>query len=140
MIVLCNLEQLLANDKQLSTTFILTSLSIPLKHCFNALSGAETYDPSCHGYIVIIEPDDDIKAVETETGCPIFSDWFGESQYGDADYTPSYDHLEAHLLFYELGFITNDEGYTVLIIVPKLTGIDTSLLKLCREYAQPGSS
>ena len=140
MIVLRHPDQLAAHCDQLKTELLIVSLSLVLQQCFRDLSGEETYDPNVHGTIVVAERGDNATLIEKETGCPILSDWFGDSHYGNDDFAPSYDHIEAHLLCYELGFITNDEGYTVLIIVPKLNGIDTSLLKLCREYAQTGSS
>lgn len=140
MIVLRHPDQLTALCDQLKTELLLASLSLLLQQCFRDLSGEETYDPSVHGTIVVAESGDSATLIEKETGCPILSDWFGASHYGNDDFAPSYDHIEAHLLCYELGFITNDDGYTVLLIVPKLTGIDSDLLSLCREYAQYESS
>jgi len=130
----------MAHCDQLKTELLIVSLSLLLQQCFRDLSGEEIYDPNVHGTIVVAESGDSATLIEKETGCPILSDWFGASHYGDADYAPSYDHLQAHLLCYELGYITNDDGYTVLLIVPKQTGIDTDLLSLCREYAQHESS
>jgi hypothetical protein len=63
---------------------IIVCLSSMLEQRFRDLSGEEVYDPDCHGYIVIAEPGDEVSALEEETGCPIFSDWFGDSHYPDA--------------------------------------------------------
>lgn len=112
---------------------IIVCLSTLLEQRFRDLSGDEVYDPNCHGYIVIAEPGDEVKALEEETGCPIFSDWFGDSHYPDADFTPSFEYLDDTPLCYEMVFIINDGGFAVLLFVPKLTGIDADLLNMCRE-------
>ncbi len=88
------------------------------------------------GRCVIVEPGDNLAAIEQAIGCPIQSDWFGDSQYGEADFAPAFDWLTAHVLCYELGYILNDDGMTLLLIVPKLTGIDTELLRLCQTCSE----
>ncbi len=129
MIVLKDPAQLSGNQP------IISCLSTLLQRRFHDLSGEEIYDPACHGYIVIAEPGDDVKALEEETGCPIFSDWFGESHYPDDDFTQSFEYLDDTPLCYEMVFILNDSGFAILVFVPKLTGIDADLLNMCRENA-----
>jgi hypothetical protein len=34
-----------------------------------------------------------------------------------------------------MGFTLNDDGFTMLLIVPKLSGVDSQLLKMCQENA-----
>jgi len=122
----------LRDPSQLPNHPIIVCLSTLLQQRFRDLSGDEPYDPDSHGYIVIAEPGDDVKALEEETGCPIFSDWFGGSHYPDADFTPSFEYLDDTPLCYEMVFILNDGGFAVLLFVPKLTGIDADLLNMCR--------
>jgi hypothetical protein len=112
---------------------IIACLSTLLQQRFRDLSGDEVYDPYCHGYIVIAEPGDEVKALEEETGFLIFSDWFGKSHYPDRDFTPSFEYLDDTPLCYEMVFIINDGGFAVLLFVPKMTGINADLLKMCRE-------
>jgi hypothetical protein len=102
---------------------IITCLSALLEQRFRDLSGDEIYDPDCHGYIVIAEPGDEVKALEEETGIPIFSD----SQYP----TTSFEYLDDTPLCYEMVFIINDGGFAVLLFVPKMTGVNADLLKMC---------
>ncbi|HEY8098589.1 MAG TPA: hypothetical protein VIE65_21190 [Methylobacter sp.] len=136
MIVLRHPNQLAAVYEGFISAVIITSLSALLQHRFTDLGADVIYDPDEHGYIVLVEPGDDVKALETETGCPILSDWFGDSRYGDEDYAPACEWLEEHPLCYEMGFILNDSGTAMLLIVPKLDGIDAELLSMCRENAQ----
>jgi hypothetical protein len=137
MIVLRDPAQLSAHYDRSTTAILIASLSMLLQQRFRDMSGEEVYDPDCHGYIVIAEPGDEVKALEEETGCPIFSDWFGDSHYPeDVDFAPSFEYLDDTPLCYEMVFIINDGGFAVLLFVPKLTGIDTQLLSLCREHNQ----
>jgi len=138
MIVLKDPAQLAVHYDQLVSALLMASLSTVLAQRFQHMSDGEVYDPEEHGYMVIAEPGDDMKALEEDT-CPIFSDWFGDSHYPDAGFAPSFEYAAEYPLCYELVFITNDSGYAILVFVPKLTGIDEQLLSLCREYAEPES-
>jgi len=96
---------------------IVSSLSEVLVQRFQDLSGDES--SNCHGYIVIAEPGDGVKALEEETGCPIS---FFEYIYDDP-------------LYYEIVFILNDGGSAILVFVPKVEGMDADLLNLCQDCA-----
>ena len=140
MIVLRNSDQLnaspeSANPLTATKTILLMALTNLLRRQLEALSEPETYDPNEHGYIVIAEPGDALSTLEAETGYPLLSDWFHENQYGDDDFAPTFEWLDNHPFCYEMGLVLNDNGFTVLLIIPKLTGIDAQLLNLCREYA-----
>jgi hypothetical protein len=111
MIVLRDPAQLAAPYEPFVSALLMTSLSTVLAQRFRDMSDGDFYDPEEHGYIVIAEPGDDPKTLDEGTGCPIFSDWFGDSRYPEA-------------------------GFAVLLIVPKLTGIDQQLLNLCRENVE----
>jgi hypothetical protein len=139
MIVLRDPAQLSAHYDQLGTAIIMASLATALQQRFRDMSEGNVYDPEAHGYMVIAEPGDDMKALE-EASCPIFSDWFGDSHYPDAGFAPSFEYAAEYPLYYEMVFIANDSGFAILVFVPKLTGIDAQLLSLCREYAEPAET
>lgn len=139
MIVLRDPKQLTQqSDSQntvasISKALIFTVLADSLEQHFQALSEPDNYDSQQHGYIVIAEPNDTVALLEKETGCPIFSDWFQDSHYGDEDFAPAYEWLDDQLFCYVMGFTLNDNGFTVLLIIPKLSGVDGQLLKMCQE-------
>lgn len=140
MIVLKDPAQLAAHYDQFNTAFLITSLSTVLAQRFRDMSESNRYDPEEHGYIVIAEPGDDMKALEAET-CPIFSDWVGsDCHYPDEGFAPSFEYAAEYAVYYEMVFIVNDSGFAILVFVPKLTGIDEQLLGLCREYAEPSTA
>jgi len=117
----------------ISTVLIITVLADSLQQNFQALSEPDHYDSQEHGYLVIAEPNDTVAQLEKETGCPILTDWFQDSHYGDEDFAPAYEWLDEQLFCYVMGFTLNDNGFTVLLIVPKLSGVDSQLLKMCQE-------
>lgn len=115
---------------------LLASLRLLLQQRMADLAAGAAYDPDEHGYLIVAEPGDTAKALEAASGCPILSGWFGDSHYGEIDFAPACEWLDEYLLFYELGFVTNDSGTTTLVIVPKLNGVDCRLLAMCRDYAE----
>ena len=112
MIVLKDPTQLPLYDQP-----IVASLSEALVQRFQDLSGDES--PHCHGYIVIVEPGDGVKALEEYTYCSI----------------SSFEYIYDDPLYYEMVFIFNDGGSAVLVFVPKVEGMDAELLNLCRDCA-----
>jgi hypothetical protein len=122
-------------SKSTTTAFIVTVLADSIKQHFQALGELDNYDAEQHGYIVIVEPNDTIALLEQETGCPILTDWFQDSRYGDEDFAPAYEWLDEQAFCYVMGFTLNDDGFTMLLIVPKLSGVDSQLLKMCQENA-----
>ena len=109
------------------------------KQRFAQILDGEAYDCDRHGYMIVVEPGDSVTALEEESGCPILSDLFGDTRFGDPDFTPATEALEEHASCYELVFIFSDEGAGVLIFVPKVDGIDPELLAMCAAYAVPAA-
>jgi hypothetical protein len=136
MMVLRDPAQLAVPYESFVSALLMTSLSTVLAQRFRDMSEDGFYDPEEHGYIVIAEPGDDPQTLDEGTGCPIFSDWFGDSRYPDSGFAPSFEYLAEYPLCYEMVFIANDSGFAVLLIVPKLTGIDPQLLNLCQENVE----
>ncbi|MGZ4954258.1 MAG: hypothetical protein ACXV8Q_04020 [Methylobacter sp.] len=137
MIVLRDPSHILAATESLNRALLLASLASFLQQRFRDMSEDGVYDTETHGYIVLAEPGDDPKVLDEAAGCPIFSDWFGDFQYPDSGFAPSFEYLAEYPLCYEMVFIANDSGYAILVVVPKQTGIDAQLLNLCRDYAEP---
>lgn len=82
------------------------------------------YDPDEYGYFIVVEPGDTVAELEAETGWPILDD-------------PFYESLEEHDAFYEMLFITTDDGFGITLFVPKAENISGDLLVMCRSQATP---
>ena len=89
------------------------------------------------GEFIAVDPGDTIADLEKASGCAITTDLFGETHYGDPDFVPNHEWLEHHQdeHCFEMVFITNDDGYFTVLLIPDDPGIDFDLLSLCREYS-----
>ena len=63
-----------------------------------------------------------------------YSGPFSAARYGEADYVPVFEFAEEHPTCYEVGFIFNDGGYGIVLIVPKADA-DAEVLGYCQQYA-----
>ena len=106
---------------------------------FVQICSGEPYNVDSHGYVIVVEPGDAVATLEAESGCPILHDIFGEARFGAPEFSPATEALEEHASCYELVFIFSDEGAGVLIFVPKVDGIDATLLAMCAAYAVPAA-
>ena len=104
---------------------------------FDEILAGEAYDYDRHGYMIVVEANDSVKALEKETGCGILHNFFDDARFGDPEFTPSFEALEEHASCYEMVFILNDDGFGIDIYIPKQPGIDADLLAMCAEYAAP---
>ena len=104
---------------------------------FAQVFAGEEYDPDRHGYLIVVEPGDRAEELESESGCPLLRDLFGEVRFGDPDFTPAAEAINEHASCYELVFVLNDDGYGIEILVPKADGVDPELLAMCAQFAVP---
>lgn len=93
-------------------------------------------DLSDIGCFVIAEANDTIEDIEKGANCYITTDLFGEADYGDPEYVPSFEWLEQHAEegCYEITCIMTDDFFTA-VFVPDDPGIDPKLIAFCREYS-----
>lgn len=93
------------------------------------------------GMFIVAEPGDTVSDIEHTGGIWITTSLFGDAKYGEEDFSPSFEVLEAHSGHcFELVHILNDDGYCVIVIVPETKGMDTELIRFCREYATPAAT
>lgn len=105
---------------------------------FREVSADEPYDPDVLGPFVLVEPGDTLEAIETQTSCWLSSSLFDENvRYGDEGYVPSFEFLEEHPACFEAVFIFNDGGYGTVLLISKAENMDPTLLRYCREFAEP---
>lgn len=88
-------------------------------------------------HFVIVQVGDIVAEIEQQCGFPILRNWFDDTCFGDADFTPCFEVLEEHRRCYEMVFILNDDGYAIDIFIPKVIDIDPELLAMCKQYAVP---
>jgi hypothetical protein len=101
------------------------------------LNGEDPCDHEVWGYFLIVEPGDTVQAINTQLGFSILCNrWTGVS-FGHGGFTPSWEVMNAHAHWYELVFVLSDDGFGVVVFIPKTVGIDPELLAMCARYAIP---
>ena len=95
----------------------------------------EDYDPNLHGYMIVVEPGDTVDAIEAECKCRIWRTHSGDVRVGV--YETSFEFVEEHTTCYEMAFVLSDDGYGIELFIPKVAGVDSTLLALCAQYATP---
>ena len=102
---------------------------------FEEISQDQPYDPTLLGYFVVVEPDDSVSALETQTGCSIVRGRCDGDQYGQPGFAPAFEFIEEHPHCFEMVFILSDDGFGIDLFIPKVRGIDLQLVALCVSYA-----
>jgi hypothetical protein len=87
----------------------------------------------------VVEPGDEVDALEKASGCPVLRNTFDDARFGDSEFTPAAEVIEEHAGCYELVFIFTDDGYGIEIFVPKADGVDPELLAMCTQFAVPAA-
>ena len=106
-----------------------------LEQRFIAISQDGVYDPDSMGYFVVASPGDTLDRLEEATGYPIVHSWVNSAEFGDEDFAPGWEWLAEHSSCFEMVFVPNDGGFTLVLIIPKHPCIDPGLLTLCQTYA-----
>ncbi|MBU2571019.1 MAG: hypothetical protein KJ725_13515 [Gammaproteobacteria bacterium] len=112
------------------------ALQLFLRQRFRAICEPEPYDPDEHGFFIVLEPGDTSENIESATGYAPMKSLFSDAHYGDPEFMPDFEYLEGHGEFFEAVYILNDGGFAVVLIVPKLQGIDEAILALRTEFAE----
>ena len=88
--------------------------------------------------VIVVEAGDDIEALETASGCPIVSHWRDDTRLDDDpiddDFLPMTEWIADHGHCYEMLYLMTDDGAATVLWVPKIDGVDPTLLKLCADH------
>ncbi|MBP3982746.1 hypothetical protein J8G26_18980 [Acidovorax sp. JG5] len=100
----------------------------------NELVAVDSPDLSTLLRIIVVNEGDTTNAVEDQLGFTILHNrWNGQAPEAK-DFTPSWDVLEEHTHWYELTFVISDDGFGIVVFVPK-SNCD-ALVALCDRYAK----
>jgi hypothetical protein len=105
------------------------------------VSDGGPWDATVYGHFIVVEPGDSAAALEAESGCCLLSGRFTEAHFGEPGFVPSFEFIEEHPNCYEGVWILSDDGFGIVILIPKVAGIDPALMAMCATYAmQPGTA
>lgn len=113
------------------------ALRMLIEQRIRQISGCAAWDDGVLGYFIVAEEADSVEALEAESGCPILTGLFGDARFPSEDFSPCFEWLEEHELYYEAVWILNDDGYGIDLLIPKRPGIDPELLAMCASFATP---
>ena len=129
MLVLC--------DPSEAITITDPDLRALIEQRFEDICDDEDFDPDLHGLFIVVEPGDSVEALEKESGCPILHNLCNDIRFGEPGFSPCFEVLEEHDTCYEMVFVPGGGDFGVVIFIPKADGIDSDLLAMCAEYAEP---
>lgn len=84
-------------------------------------------------HIIIVEAGDTAENLEQAIPHNVLTDW-ADRDWFDADFIPPWEVCEVHPRWFEITFILADDGFGVVVYVPRETCTDTVLLGLCERY------
>lgn len=99
--------------------------------------GAGGSDLTIGGQWVVVQEGDRIERIDAVIGMPVLRGLFDDAPFGSADYAPCFEWISDHGAWYEMLFVTNDDGAFSSLVIPRRAGIDGQLLALCAAYATP---
>ena len=88
-------------------------------------------------HFFILQPGDDIEAIERELGINPLVNILDDARYPDPAFEPSFEFCIARKSYFDLTFALSDSGLGLVLLVPDQDGIEPALLELCRTYATP---
>lgn len=93
-------------------------------------------------HFVIVQPGDDIADIDEALGFPVMANRFDGTRFGQVGFTPSWDVLAEFPGWFELVYVTGQDGNGVTVFVSKTggtaeaaEGTPADLLAMCRAYA-----
>lgn len=93
------------------------------------------FDLTDLAHFLIVEPGDEIPAVEKALGFSIFINQVDGSRFGEPDFSPSSEWIADHGFAYAVVFVFEDSGYGHILLIQKLPAVDSKLINFCAQYA-----
>lgn len=94
----------------------------------------EGYELSELLHIVVVEDGDSVNDIEAQLGFTVMHNRWNGYAHDVEGFTPSWDALESHLHWYELTFVLGDDGFGVVVFLPKSKS--DALTMLCDRYTK----
>ena len=99
------------------------------------LADFSEWDLADLAHFIIVEPGDNIDAIEHELGVNPLVNIVDNVRYPDPAFDPSFEFCIARAGYFDLTFALCDSGLANCLLVPDRDDIEPTLLALCRSYA-----
>ena len=97
------------------------------------LSDYEDFDLGQLVNFIVMGRGDTVIELEAALGFSVMTNRSNGCHYGDADFLPSWEVIEVHRYWYEVVYVLGDDGFGIVIFVPKDT--DPELIEMLQQYA-----
>ncbi|WP_219064083.1 hypothetical protein [Pseudomonas sp. UMAB-08] len=81
---------------------------------------------------IVMAGSDTVIELEAALGFSVRVNRFSGCRYGDADFLPFWEVIEAHRYWYEVVYVLGDDGFGIVIFVPK--DADAELIEMLQHY------
>ena len=81
---------------------------------------------------MVMASSDTVIELEAVLGFSVRINRFSGCRFGDADFLPSWEVIEAHRYWYEVVYVLGDDGFGIVIFVPK--DADAELIEMLQHY------
>ena len=96
------------------------------------LSDYEGYELGQLVQFIVMASSDTVIELEAALGFSVRINRFTGCRYGDTDFLPSWEVIEAHRYWYEAVYVLGDDGFGIVIFVPK--DADAELIEMLQHY------
>ena len=83
---------------------------------------------------VVMANGDTVIELDAALGFSVRINRFTGCRYGDTEYLPSWEVIEAHRYWYEMVYVLGDDGFGIVIFVPK--DADAELIEMLQYYTR----
>ena len=87
--------------------------------------------------VIVVEPGDSPRTLDEHFDGGFLDNAYSGRRWDEPGFVPPFEDLTEHGSFYEMLFISGDEG--TLVLIPRAPGIDEQLIALCARYAESPS-
>lgn len=88
------------------------------------------------GPVIIVEPGDTLSAIERAGGIVIGTNLVDGLAFPDPGFVPNWEACNGDHGWYEIAFVSGDDGGGAVLFVPDRDGIDPALLAIIHAFAQ----
>ena len=81
---------------------------------------------------IVMARSETVIELEAALGFSVRVNRFTGCRYGDTEYLPSWEVIEAHRSWYEVVYVLGDDGFGIVIFVPK--DADAELIEMLQYY------
>lgn len=98
------------------------------------LSGYEGCELGQLVQFIVMASSDTVIELEAVLGFSVRINRFTGCRYGEPDFLPSWEVIEAHRYWYEVVYVLGDDGFGIVIFVPE--DANTELIAMLQHYTR----